>query len=46
MSWLDEIRWDSNGLVPVIAQEFDTGTILMFAWMNPETSSVLVTFTQ
>ncbi|MEY3743194.1 MAG: hypothetical protein RLZZ541_249, partial [Pseudomonadota bacterium] len=25
MSWLDEIRWDSNGLVPVIAQEFDTG---------------------
>ena len=36
MSWLDEIRWDSNGLVPVIAQEFDTGIILMFAWMNPE----------
>ena len=36
MSWLDEINWDANGLVPVIAQEFDTGKVLMFAWMNPE----------
>lgn len=35
-SWLDDIRWDANGLVPVIAQEYDTGTILMFAWMNRE----------
>ena len=36
MSWLDEINWDANGLVPVIAQEFGTGKILMFAWMNCE----------
>lgn len=36
MSWLDEIHWDANGLVPVIAQEHDTGRILMFAWMNRE----------
>ena len=36
MSWLDEINWDANGLVPVIAQEFGTGKILMFAWMNRE----------
>ncbi|WP_371822512.1 phosphoribosyl-AMP cyclohydrolase [Methylococcus sp. EFPC2] len=36
MSWLDEIRWTADGLVPVIAQEADTGTILMFAWMNRE----------
>ncbi|MES2579121.1 MAG: phosphoribosyl-AMP cyclohydrolase [Pseudomonadota bacterium] len=36
MSWLDEINWDANGLVPVIAQEFDTGRVLMFAWMNRE----------
>lgn len=35
-TWLDEISWDSNGLVPVIAQEHDTGHILMFAWMNRE----------
>lgn len=36
MNWLDEINWDANGLVPVIAQEFDTGKVLMFAWMNRE----------
>ncbi len=36
MSWLDEINWDVNGLVPVIAQEHDTGDVVMFAWMNRE----------
>lgn len=36
MNWLDEISWDDNGLVPVIAQEHDTGKVLMFAWMNRE----------
>ena len=36
MNWLAEVHWDANGLVPVIAQEFDSGRILMFAWMNRE----------
>lgn len=36
MAWLDEVHWDENGLVPVIAQEFGTGKVLMFAWMNRE----------
>ena len=36
MSWLDQVAWTSDGLVPVIAQEKDTGKILMFAWMNRE----------
>ena len=36
VSWLDAIRWDANGLVPVIAQEQSTGDVLMFAWMNRE----------
>ncbi len=36
MSWLDEVNWDANGLVPVIAQEHATSSILMFAWMNRE----------
>ena len=35
-SWLDEIRWTSDGLVPVIAQQNSTGKVLMFAWMNRE----------
>ena len=34
--WLDDVHWDANGLVPVIAQEHDTGKVLMFAWMNRE----------
>ncbi len=36
MNWLDKISWDTNGLVPVIAQEHDTGRVLMFAWMDRE----------
>ena len=35
-AWLDEIKWDENGLVPAIAQDSITGRILMFAWMNRE----------
>ncbi len=34
MQWLDQIKWDRDGLVPVIAQEKGSGDILMFAWMN------------
>jgi phosphoribosyl-AMP cyclohydrolase len=34
--WLDAVKWDARGLVPAIAQEHGTGTILMMAWMNPE----------
>ena len=33
--WLDEIKWDSDGLVPAIAQDYKTGRVLMMAWMNP-----------
>ncbi|MCU7372001.1 phosphoribosyl-AMP cyclohydrolase [Paucibacter sp. O1-1] len=36
MNWLDQIKWDAAGLVPVIAQEKDSGDVLMFAWMNRE----------
>ena len=32
--WLDKVKWDANGLVPVIAQEAVGGKVLMFAWMN------------
>ena len=34
--WLDEIRWNGDGLVPVIVAEAATAKILMFAWMNRE----------
>ncbi|HEY5801010.1 MAG TPA: phosphoribosyl-AMP cyclohydrolase [Burkholderiaceae bacterium] len=36
MSWLDEVKWDRDGLVPAIAQEASSGEVLMFAWMNRE----------
>ena len=36
MDWLDDIKWDTQGLVPVIAQEASSGDVLMFAWMNRE----------
>ncbi len=36
MNWLDKIHWDDDGLVPVIAQEYNSGKVLMFAWMNRE----------
>lgn len=34
MSWLDQVRWDAHGLVPAIAQDAQTGRVLMLAWMN------------
>lgn len=34
--WLDEIKWNAQGLAPVIAQEMTTGDVLMLAWMNRE----------
>jgi phosphoribosyl-AMP cyclohydrolase len=31
---LDRLVFDPKGLIPVIAQQHDTGEVLMFAWMN------------
>ena len=36
MTWLNEVKWDEHGLVPVIAQEVVSNDVLMFAWMNRE----------
>lgn len=33
-NWLDSVKWDSDGLVPAIAQDARSGRILMMAWMN------------
>ncbi|MEZ5523439.1 MAG: phosphoribosyl-AMP cyclohydrolase [Pseudomonadales bacterium] len=35
-SWLDQIKWDKDGLVPAIAQDHQSGRVLMMAWMNRE----------
>ena len=39
MNWLDQIRWNEDGLVPVIAQERGSKDVLMFAFMNREALS-------
>ncbi len=42
MNWLDEICWTADGLVPAIAQDANTGKVLMFAWMNREALQLTV----
>jgi len=34
--WLDQVKWNQEGLVPAIAQDAATGRVLMLAWMNRE----------
>ncbi len=34
--WLDAVKWNDEGLVPVIAQDAEDGRVLMVAWMNRE----------
>jgi len=41
-SWLDELVFDADGLIPAVAQETGTGKILMLAWMNREALSETV----
>ncbi|MFO1419262.1 MAG: phosphoribosyl-AMP cyclohydrolase [Methylotetracoccus sp.] len=34
--WLDQVKWNEDGLVTAVAQEASTGVVLMLAWMNRE----------
>jgi phosphoribosyl-AMP cyclohydrolase len=31
-----KLKYDSNGLIPAVCQEAESGEVLMVAWMNPE----------
>ncbi len=35
-SFIEQVAWNENGLVPAIAQDHKTGEVLMVAWMNKE----------
>ena len=35
-TWIEEIAWNSDGLVPALAQDAESGEVLMLAWMNRE----------
>ncbi|WP_205341246.1 phosphoribosyl-AMP cyclohydrolase [Denitrificimonas caeni] len=41
-NWLDEIKWDSDGLIPAIAQDYKTNRVLMVAWLNRESLELTV----
>lgn len=36
MQWLEQVKFDAAGLVPVIAQDVRSGRVLMLAWANAE----------
>jgi len=36
MGWLDAVQWNADGIVPAIAQDVDSGSVLTQAWMNRE----------
>ena len=36
MQFIEEVSWNSAGLVPVIVQEIESRDVLMLAWMNRE----------
>jgi phosphoribosyl-AMP cyclohydrolase len=36
MNWIDELKYDSQGLIPVIVQDASDLKVLMFAWMNKQ----------
>lgn len=40
--WLAEIRWNEDGLVPAVAQDHQSGRLLMMAWMNRESLELSV----
>lgn len=33
---VDDLKFDAQGLIPCVVQQYDTGEVLMVAWMNAE----------
>ena len=40
--WMASISWNEQGLIPVIAQDYQDKTVLMMAWMNAEALQLTV----
>ncbi len=40
--WCDGLKWSDNGLLPAIAQDAESGRVLMVAWMSPESLRMTV----
>jgi phosphoribosyl-AMP cyclohydrolase len=41
-SLLTDVKWDAQGLVPAIAQDWESGEVLMLAWMNEESLALTI----
>lgn len=39
-SWLDQIKWNEDGLIPAVAQDATSGRILMQAWVNRDSLAI------
>ncbi len=42
MDVLKQIKFNNKGLIPAIAQDFKTGEVLMFAWMNQKSLALTI----
>ena len=42
LNWLDALRFNDDGLIAAIAQDIDSGVVLMQAWMNRESLQLTV----
>ena len=42
MNWLNQVKWNGDGLIPVITQEAGSQRVLMFAWMNRDALALTV----
>ncbi len=42
MNWIEQLKYDSNGLIPAIIQEEATGKVLMMAYMNKDSIGMTV----
>src|SRR6056300_259425 len=40
--WLDQINWNDDGLIPAIAQDWESDRVLMQAWVNRESLTLSV----
>lgn len=42
LDYLTQIHWNEAGLIPAIAQDYQTGEVLMVAWMNQEALTLTI----
>ncbi|PZU99782.1 MAG: phosphoribosyl-AMP cyclohydrolase [Pseudanabaena sp.] len=41
-NWIEKLKYNEQGLIPAIAQDYQDGTVLMMAWMNRQALELTV----